>query len=75
MKDENPIVSFFGGIMVGAGALALIMSTWPTAFNIYHDGVRATQKEAFDNGLMVKEIGKDDAVIYHWLELHKQPEE
>ena len=75
MKDEHPLVSFVGGIMVGAGVLALIISTWPTYFRSYHDGVRATQKEAFENGLMVKEVDKDDQVIYRWLELHKQPEE
>ena len=75
MKDENPIVSFVGGIMVGAGVLALIMSTWPTQFTLYHDGVRATHKEAFENGLMVKEVDKDDQVIYRWLEIHKQSEE
>ena len=75
MKEENPLVSFVGGIMVGMGALGLIMSTWPTQFTLYHDGVRATQKEAFENGLMLKQIDKDDQVIYRWLELHKQSEE
>ena len=61
--------------MVGVGALGLIMAAWPTAFSIYHDGIRATQKEAFENGLMVKEVDKDDKIIYRWLELHKQPED
>lgn len=71
MKDENPLVSFFGGLVIGAGALALIMSTWPSAFVIYNDGVRATHKEAYENGHMVKEISKDDKVIYRWKHLEK----
>jgi len=66
MKDEHPLVSFLGGIFTGSGALALIMTTWPTEFVVYHDGVRATHKEAYDKGYMTKEITKDDEVIYRW---------
>jgi hypothetical protein len=75
MKDENPIVAFFGGFMVGVGALALILLGFSQHTAMYKDGVRDTQKEAFDNGLIVKEITKDDQVIYRWLEIHKQSEE
>lgn len=71
MKDEHPLVSFVGGLVIGAGALALIMSTWPTQFTIYHDGIRDTHKEAYENGHMVKEITKDDKVIYRWKHLEK----
>jgi len=37
----------------------------------YALGVSDTHKEAFDNGLMVKEITKDDKVIYRWIHTEK----
>jgi hypothetical protein len=71
MKDENPLVAFVGGIMIGAGLLALVMSAWPKGFAIYSDAVLDTHKEAYENGHMVKEITKDDKVIYRWKHLEK----
>lgn len=66
MKEENPLLSFVGGLVVGIGLLGLIMSTWPEEFVVYNDGIRATHKEAFEKGYMTKEITKDDKVIYKW---------
>lgn len=37
----------------------------------YDLGVRNTQKEAFEMGLMTKEITKDDTVIYKWIQTHQ----
>lgn len=37
----------------------------------YRNGVEATHKEAFKQGLMTKEIGENDKVIYRWIETHK----
>jgi len=53
------ILSFFLGFMI------LFPST------MYKKGVKDTHREAFENGLMVKEISKDDKVIYRWIETHK----
>lgn len=68
MKDEHPLVSFFGGIVIGMAILAISQEAWPKVFRIYNDGVRAAQKEAFEHGLMTKEVDKDDKVIYRWIE-------
>ncbi len=37
----------------------------------FERGVSNTHKEAFEYGLMVKEITKDDKVIYRWIDTHK----
>lgn len=70
MKDES-LPPFFGGIVMGMLAVALLVINFPKITCAYMEGVRDTQKEAFANGLMTKEIGKDDKVIYRWVETHK----
>ena len=40
-------------------------------FSMYAAGVSDTHKEAFEHGLMTKEITADDKVIYRWIEIHK----
>lgn len=37
----------------------------------YLEGVKSVQKEAFEHGLMIKEVDKNDRVIYRWVETHK----
>jgi hypothetical protein len=32
-------------------------------------GIADTHKEAFEHGLMIKEITKDDKVIYKWIDM------
>jgi len=44
---------------------------FPKRTGVYRLGVEDTHKEAFENGLMVKEIDKNDKVVYRWIELHK----
>jgi hypothetical protein len=61
---------FFAGVwivIVPLLACAAFLPPWPT----YEQGVKDTHKEAYEHGLMVKEIGKDDEVIYRWIETHK----
>lgn len=62
-------------IMVGLFAIIIFMGVmvgfFPKGTLPYKEGVKATHKEAFEHGLMVKEIDKDDKVIYRWIELHK----
>ena len=40
----------------------------------YKQGVRDTKREAFEQGFMVKEVDKEDNVIYRWIEPHKYNE-
>jgi hypothetical protein len=44
---------------------------YPSVSYPYDKGVKDTHKEAFEMGLMKKEIDKDDKVIYRWSETHK----
>lgn len=67
MKNTNPFYFIFGA-MVGVLILGLFLSVTNTT---YRDGVKDTHKEAFEMGLMKKEIDKDDKVIYRWVETHK----
>lgn len=48
---------------------------FPEKSGAYAKGVKDTHKEAYEHGLMEKEITKDDKVIYRWKELHKIGEE
>lgn len=75
MEADKKFGIFALGIMVGAGILGIILSFHPQGTRPYMEGVRATQKEAFENGLMTKEVDKDDNVIYRWVELHKLQEQ
>jgi hypothetical protein len=61
---------FFGGILVGIIAFISLIFFLPQG-PTYEQGVQDTHKEAYKHGLMVKEISKDDAVIYRWIETHK----
>lgn len=56
------IASFVFGMFCFAGLLSIDQKS--TVF--YFNGVKATHKEAFERGFMVKEITKDDEVIYKW---------
>jgi hypothetical protein len=42
-----------------------------TSYGTYEQGVQDTHQEAYENGLMVKEILKEGEVIYRWIETHK----
>ncbi len=69
MQQES--MSFGMGILFGIGLLALLLSFYPQWSYPYNEGVRDAHKDAYANGLMTKEIDKDDKVIYRWVELHK----
>jgi hypothetical protein len=56
-------------LMLGLSMIILKLTAKQTKF--YEMGVSDTHKEAFKNGLMVKEITKDDKVVYRWIETHK----
>jgi len=64
------ITGFFGGVLVGIIAFFILIFFLPQE-PTYEQGVQDTHKEAYKHGLMVKEISKDDAVIYRWIETHK----
>ena len=53
--------------MIACGIITLDHKTDP----MYKKGVLDTHKEAYENGHMVKEITKDDKVIYRWKHLEK----
>lgn len=46
--------------------VGLLMLIILSAIIIYRMGIINTYKEAFDRGLMIKEVTKDDRVIYKW---------
>ena len=75
-KDE--FETFSGGVAAGALTVLAVVAAMtlfhPKGSMLYREGVSDTHKEACANGLMIKEVAKDDTVIYRWLELHKQPE-
>jgi len=57
------------GIVVGVFIMFILLKIFPHTKH-YYQGIEDTHKEAFEHGLMVKEIDKDDKVIYRWKELH-----
>ena len=59
------------GVVCGIFLLGVILSLYPSVSYPYLKGVKDTHKEAFEMGLMKKEIDKDDKVIYRWIETHK----
>jgi hypothetical protein len=71
MKKEYLYPAFVSGLVVGSLSLVLLMIALPKEFRIYQEGVRDTQREAYENGHMVKEVSKDDEVIYRWRHLEK----
>lgn len=60
------VIGFFGGML----SMGILFNIFSEQNKFYIQGVKDTHKEAFENGLMVKEITKDDKVIYRWRELH-----
>lgn len=67
----NDLKIFCAGSMFGIILLIGILSLYPSISYPYDKGVKDTHKEAFEMGLMKKEIDKDDKVIYRWIETHK----
>jgi hypothetical protein len=65
----NVLESGILGIFIGALLMAILLNILPNN-KFYNSGVSDTHKEAFEHGLMVKEITKDDKVIYRWRETH-----
>jgi hypothetical protein len=57
--------------MLVIGVFVVLMALFPEYSTMYKKGVKDTHREAFENGLMEKEISKDDKVIYRWIETHK----
>jgi hypothetical protein len=62
--------TFLTGIFLGSFLMGILMNVFTEQNEFYIQGVKETHKEAFENGLMTKEITKDDKVIYKWRELH-----
>jgi hypothetical protein len=58
------------GVFIGTFLTVFLISIFTEESKFYTQGVKDTHKEAFEHGLMVKEITKDDEVIYRWRELH-----
>jgi hypothetical protein len=68
---RQDLQGFCIGVLTGAFALGIYCSFFAQNTKMYRDGVEATYKEAFAQGLMVKEITEDDKVIYRFIETHK----
>ena len=71
MTQDSPLKCVAIGFCLGMGILAILMTFFPNNTRTYRQGVRDTHKEAFENGLMTKEITKDDKVIYRWIHTEK----
>jgi hypothetical protein len=71
MLNEN--TNFIGSIILLAviAFMSISVMWFPKHTRPYKLGVEATHKEAFEHGLMTKEITKDDKVVYRWIETHK----
>jgi hypothetical protein len=54
------------GFLFGILFTLLLVSFTGKETKMYKDGVKDTQKVAFEKGYMEKIIGKDDNVIYVW---------
>ena len=65
----DKIDTFMFGVFIGVVLLTTLV--YFTSNGTYEQGVQDTHKEASEHGLMVKEISKDDQVIYRWIETHK----
>lgn len=55
------------GMWLGAMILVIALHIFPDN-KFYNQGVSNTYKEAFKQGLMVREIDKNDKVVYRWIE-------
>tara|TARA_R110000868_G_scaffold281159_3_gene541526 strand:- start:516 stop:731 length:216 start_codon:yes stop_codon:yes gene_type:complete len=68
MKKEDVI---FILLLVPICILIFIGLRIPQFSSMYAAGVSDTHKEAFEMGLMTKEVTADDKVVYRWIETHK----
>lgn len=66
MKDSTTLI-----LMLGAFLFVAWMGFFPKYTSMYELGVKDSQKEAYERGFMVKEITKDDKVVYRWIEKQK----
>lgn len=69
MKKED--VTFIAYLMSICILILYVIGLFPQYSSMYAAGVSDTHKEAFEMGLMTKEITADDKVIYRWIETHK----
>ena len=67
MKKED--VTFI--LLLVPICILIFIGLFPQYSSMYAAGVSDTHKEAFEMGLMTKEITADDKVIYRWIETHK----
>ena len=67
MKKED--VTFIAFLM--SMCILIFIGFFPQFSSMYAAGVSDTHKEAFEHGLMTKEITTDDKVVYRWIETHK----
>lgn len=67
MKDTTFIIT----LLLLPICLLIFIGLFPQFSSMYAAGVSDTHKEAFEHGLMTKEITADDKVIYRWIETHK----
>lgn len=51
---------------LGLVTLISIATLNPKITSNYREGVHATHIEAFNRGYMIKEITKDDKIVYKW---------
>jgi hypothetical protein len=73
MNKNIPQLDKIDTFVFGAfiGVVFLTLTVYFTSNGTYEQGVKDAHKEAYEHGLMVKEISKDDQVIYRWIETHK----
>jgi hypothetical protein len=67
MKDKD--IAFI--LLLIPICLLIFIGLFPQYSSMYATGVSDTHREAFEHGLMTKEITADDKVIYRWTETHK----
>jgi len=70
MSVHNQRLITFMFPMLMLSLLVILMVVFEKHTTFYMDGVRDTQKEAYEHGLMIKTIDKNDKVVYSWKELH-----
>jgi hypothetical protein len=69
------IIAIFGACLILIVLFSLMIVHYGSTRTGFEQGkqqgIADTHKEAFKHGLMVKEITKDDKVIYRWVDTHK----
>jgi hypothetical protein len=64
--------NIIAGLIIGGFGIACVFTlVFPKHTRIYKEAEKSFHKEAYENGHMVKEISKDDEVIYRWKHLEK----